>query len=259
MTETPQAKRLAGKSVIVAGAATGIGATSARRLAAEGARVVVGDIDLPGAEAVAEAITGEGGQAVPVRVDIADEASVRALVETAVDAYGGLDGAHVNAGAMQLLPGDTDVVDMDLAVWDGIMTVNLRGHMLVARHVVPRLLAGGGGALVHTSSDAAFVGEPPRPAYAATKAGINALVRHVASRWGREGVRANAIAPGLVLTDRVRESASEELKRKLLRGTPSPRLGEPADIAAMTAVLLSDAASWVNGQVLSVDGGTVMR
>jgi NAD(P)-dependent dehydrogenase (short-subunit alcohol dehydrogenase family) len=254
-----EAKRLADKTLLVAGAATGIGAACARRLAAEGARVVVGDIDLPGAEATAKTITEDGGQAVAVHVDIADEASVRELVAAAVDAYGGLDGAHVNAGAMHLLPGDTDVVGMDLDTWDGTMAVNLRGHMLVTRHVVPRLLERGGGSIVYTSSDAAFVGEPTRPAYAVTKAGINAIARHVASRWGRDGIRANAIAPGLVLTDRIREGADEELKRKLLRNTPSPRLGEPGDIAAMVAMLLSDGAAWVNGQVFNVDGGTVMR
>jgi len=123
------------KVILVAGAATGIGAASARQLASEGARVVVGDLNLAGAEETAAAITGLGGQAVAARFDISDDASVRDLVATAVRAYGGLDAAHVNAGAMTMVPRDTDVVDIDLEVWDRTIAVNLRGHQ--GRHQRP--------------------------------------------------------------------------------------------------------------------------
>lgn len=247
------------KVVLVAGATTGLGAASARRLAREGAKVVVGGRNLAGAEQTAAAISDSGGQAVPARFDISDDASVRDLVAFAVRTYGGLDAAHINAGDMDAIQKDTDVVDIDLAVWDRTIAVNLRGHMLVSRHAIPELLARGGGAIVYTSSIASFAGEPQRPAYAVTKAGINALARHVASRWGRKGIRANAITPGPILTPEVRDGMPPEALRAMLRGTRSTRYGEATDVASMVAYLLSDEGSWINGQVVNVDGGTVLR
>jgi NAD(P)-dependent dehydrogenase (short-subunit alcohol dehydrogenase family) len=160
---------------------------------------------------------------------------------------------------MHLVGKDTNVVDIDLAVWDGTVAINLRGHMLVTRHTVPELLARGGGAIVYSSSIASFRGEPERPAYAATKAGINALARHVASRWGKDGIRANAITPGLIMTDEIRNGASPEMLKAMLARTRSPRHGEASDVSSMVALLLSDEGSWINGQVVNVDGGTVLR
>ncbi|WP_416958902.1 SDR family NAD(P)-dependent oxidoreductase [Streptomyces sp. Agncl-13] len=247
------------KTVLVAGAATGLGAASARRLAHAGARVVVGDLDLDGARRTAGIIGDAGGEAMAVEFDIADEASVGELVRTTVRTYGGLDAVHINAGDMGAVSKDTDVVDMELAVWDRTFAVNLRGHMLVTRYAVPELLARGGGAIVYTSSIAAFTGEAARPAYSATKAGINALVRHVASRWGREGIRANAVAPGLILTQAIQQDAAPDLLEALLARTRSTRHGHADDVAGMVAHLMSDAGAWINGQVINVDGGTVMR
>ncbi|MFE2416768.1 SDR family NAD(P)-dependent oxidoreductase [Streptomyces hokutonensis] len=247
------------KVVLVAGAATGLGAASARRLADEGAWVVVADLDAEGARRTASVIADAGGEAVAVGFDIADERSVGDLVTTTVRTYGGLDAVHINAGDMGAVSKDTDVVDMDLAVWDRTFAVNLRGHMLVTRYAVPEILARGGGALVYTSSIAAFTGEAVRPAYSATKAGINALARHVASRWGREGIRANAVAPGLILTPAIQEGAAPDLLEALLARTRSTRHGRADDIAAMVVHLMSDAGAWINGQVINVDGGTVMR
>lgn len=252
-------KGLKDKVVLVAGAATGLGAASAERLAAEGAKVVVGDLSEPGAYKTAAAIRDAGGEAVAVQFDISDDASVAALVAAAVDAYGPLNAVHVNAGDMGSVPKDTNIVDIDLAVWDRTVSVNLRGHMLVARHTVPHLLANGGGALVFTSSIASFAGEPERPAYAATKAGINAIARHIASRWGKDGIRANAVTPGMVPTTEMLTVAPPEMLRAMLAQTRSPRLGEPGDIASMVALLLSDEGAWINGQVVNIDGGTVLR
>jgi NAD(P)-dependent dehydrogenase (short-subunit alcohol dehydrogenase family) len=250
---------LKGKVAIVAGAATGLGAASARRLAHEGARVVVGDVNQAGAEQAAASIRELGGDAVAVAFDISSDESVRSLAAAAVAAYGGVDLVHVNAGAMDMTGHDSDVVDIDLDVWDRTIAVNLRGHMLVTRHSVPALLARGGGAIVYTSSVAAFTGEATRPAYSATKAGINALMRHVAQRWGREGIRANAVAPSLIVTDKIRASAPEGLLEGRLAMTPSTRHGEESDVASMVAYLMSDEGSWINGQVINIDGGRVMR
>jgi NAD(P)-dependent dehydrogenase (short-subunit alcohol dehydrogenase family) len=250
---------LKGKTILVAGAATGLGADSAVRLAREGAKVVVGDIDLQGAGHTAETITENGGTAIAVHVDISDDASVQALVAATIDAYGGLDAVHINAGDMGSVSKDSDVVDIDLDVWDRTVAVNLRGHMLVTRHTVPKLLERGGGAVVYTSSIASFTGEAARPAYSATKAGINALARHVASRWGKEGIRANAITPGLIVTPEIRDGAPAEILERGMARNRTTRHGEPRDVSSMVAYLMSDEGSWITGQVVNVDGGTVLR
>jgi NAD(P)-dependent dehydrogenase (short-subunit alcohol dehydrogenase family) len=250
---------LKGKVAVVAGGATGIGAATAVRLAQEGVSVVVGDINADGAETVVTGIRQNGGQAVACRFDIGDDASVRALVELAVDTYGGLDFMHANAADLSLCAEDSDAVDLPLDIFDRTIAVNLRGHLLCTRRAVPELLRRGGGAIVYTSSGAAFVGEATRVSYAISKAGINALMRHVASRWGRQGIRANAIAPGLVMTEGAMVHMDEAARAAILAIGRSPRLGEPDDIAAMVAMLMSTDGEWVTGQVISVDGGVTMR
>jgi NAD(P)-dependent dehydrogenase (short-subunit alcohol dehydrogenase family) len=170
-----------------------------------------------------------------------------------------IDGAHLNAADLDAVAHDTNACDVPLEIFDRTLQVNLRGHLLCTRHVLPALLARGGGSLVYTSSGAAFMGEPERVAYAASKSGLHALVRHVASRWGKQRIRANAVAPGLVLTDTVRRTMSPDAIEAVLAITRSDRLGEPADIAAAVAFLCSDDGAWINGQVLSVDGGVTMR
>ena len=160
---------------------------------------------------------------------------------------------------LSLCAADSDAVDVALDIFDQTIAINLRGHLLCTRHAVPEILKRGGGAIVYTSSGAAFVGEPQRLSYAVSKAGINALMRHVASRWGQAGIRANAIAPGFVLTDGARASVDDEAQATMLKMGRSPRLGLPEDIAAMVAMLMSDDGEWINGQVISVDGGITMR
>ncbi|HEY7948705.1 MAG TPA: SDR family oxidoreductase [Acidimicrobiales bacterium] len=249
------------KVAVVAGGAGGIGTATSVRLAEEGCSVVVGDLNGEAAWVVAEQITATGGTAVSVRVDISDEESVADMVALAVTTYGGVDILHANAA--DLSPGtlgrDTNALDIDLDAFDRTLAVNLRGHLLCTRAALPEILKRGGGAIVYTSSGAAFMGEPERPSYAVSKSGINALVRHVASKWGRKHVRANAVAPGLVLTEGPRSVLSEDFMKLALRGTRSWRLGEPEDIAAMVAFLVSSDGEWINGQVLSVDGGASLR
>lgn len=258
--------KLEGKVAVVAGGG-GIGGATARRLAAAGAAVVIGDLDAANAAAIAADIGARGGRALGVGCDIADEASVKALVETTVDRHGGLDLMHVNAADLGIILHDSNVVDVALEVFDRTIAVNLRGHLLCTRHAIPQMLRRGGGALVYTTSSAAFMGEPERPCYAMAKAGLTALMRHVASRWGKQGIRANAVAPGLVLTGpragagppKENTRMIEEMKQAVLAITRSTRLGTPEDIAAMVAMLLSDDGAWINGQVISVDGGVTMR
>ena len=250
---------LLGKVAIVAGGATGIGAATALRLATEGATVVVGDINIAGAEGVAGQIAERGGRATAVRFDVSDDRSVANLVAAAVESYGGLDIMHANAADLSLCARDSDAVDIALDLFDRTIEVNLRGHLLCTRHAIPALLKRGGGSMIYTSSGAAYVGEPVRVAYAISKAGITALMRHVASRWGKEGIRANAIAPGFVLTEGAKAQVPEERRREMIEKGRSVRLGESDDIAAMVAMLASDDGEWINGQVISVDGGITMR
>lgn len=251
---------LSGKVAVVAGGASGIGAATAKRLGAEGCRVVVGDPTDGGGRQTADDITAAGGAATPVTFDLAEPDSVRALFDTALASYGAVD-LLFNVGAdMNTLRGDTDVVDIDLQIWDRTMTVVLRGYLLTMKHAIPHMLARGGGAIVNMSSAAAFQGEPARPAYATAKAGIGALTRHVASRWGKEGIRCNAVAPGFTATEAIRSAPQwPELEAAALRRVRSTRVGETTDIAALVAFLMSDEGAWINGQVLNIDGGTVLR
>lgn len=247
------------KIFIVAGGGSGIGAATALRLAEEGAAVVVGDLRREAAERTAGEVAAAGGRARAVQFDIASEDSVRALVAAAVETFGGLDGMHVNAADLETIHRDTDAASVPLEVFDRTIAVNLRGHLLCTRHALPELLRRGGGGLVYTSSGAAFMGEPQRIAYAVSKNGLHGLMRHVATRWGKQGVRANAVAPGLVLTDPVRTGMTEKERQMVLGITRSARLGEPRDIAAAVAFLLSSDAEWITGQVVSVDGGVTLR
>lgn len=248
---------LTGKVGIVAGGGRGIGAATVRRLAAEGAAVVVGDIREAEAAAVAAEINSGGGRALAVPLDITDEASVAALVEKAVSTYGGIDFFHANAAGGTT--GDIDALDCSLEVFDQSISINLRSHFICTQKALPALLERGGGAMVYTSSGAAYSGAPWQVAYPVAKNGLHALMRHVAARWGKQGIRANVVAPGLVLTEAVREHLTDQYIEEGLKRVPSPRLGKPDDIAGMVTFLVSDDGQWVNGQVFSVNGGSAMR
>ena len=249
------------KTVMVFGAGGGIGASTCMMLAREGANVVVTSRRESSVRDVVDQLTGAGFDCLATQTDISDEASVAAAVAAAVEHYGGVDGAHVNSAdtSPQTIGRDTNAVDIELEVFDRTMATNLRGHLLCTKYVVPQLLARGGGTIVYSSSGSAFSGEPERPAYAMAKSGMHALMRHVASRWGKEGVRANAIAIGLTLTDTIEKGLTPEFMEQILATMCSPRLGRPDDIAAMVAYLMSSAGEYVNGQVISVDGGSTMR
>jgi NAD(P)-dependent dehydrogenase (short-subunit alcohol dehydrogenase family) len=254
---------LDGKVIVVAGAATGLGAATAKRLADEGARVVVGDVAGELAEGTAAAIRDAGGSAVAVRYDAVDENSVRALGAAAVSEFGGLDGWHNNAadtsetGTRSEL--DADASTVSLNVWNRTFEVNLRGYLFGVRTAIPLLLERGGGAMVHTASNGALLALPNLAAYNASKAGVISLSRHVATRWGKEGIRSNVVSPGFVRTGARRETLDSAEVEFLLDQAYSSRIGAPEDIAAAVAFLMSSDASWINGQVLSVDGGQVMR
>jgi NAD(P)-dependent dehydrogenase (short-subunit alcohol dehydrogenase family) len=259
LLEDGEMRGLKGKVAVVAGAGAGIGAATAERLAAEGMSVVLGNLTLAPAQKVAKRIVDSGGNAVPFAFDITDRKAVRELVRFAEETYGGLDLFHANAADTKIRLQDSDAVDVSLDVFDRTIAVNLRGHLICTSEAVPALLRRGGGAIIYTASDGAFFGEPQRVCYAISKAGLNALMRHVASRWGKVGIRANSVSPGLIQTETVLESHTESSKAAVLAASRCSRLGEPSDVAAMVAYLASDDATFINGQVLSVNGGLMLR
>jgi NAD(P)-dependent dehydrogenase (short-subunit alcohol dehydrogenase family) len=251
-------RRLEGKVAVITGGGSGIGSATAERLAQEGCRVVVGDLVAANATAVAERIAAAGGEAIGVEFDQSDDPAVKALIDAAVSRFGRLDFLHANAAHMSAILQDTDAVTVPLEVYDRTMAVNQRGYLLCTRYALPHLIEVKG-AIVYTSSAAAFAGEPARVAYAMSKAAVNALMRHVASRWGKQGVRANSIAPGFVYTEQNRVALPPELAKGILARSRSTRIGEARDVAAMVAMLFSEDGEWINGQTINVDGGAILR
>ena len=252
---------LSGRRIIVASGATGIGAATAIRLAAEGARLVVGDINDAALERTVAGIKATGGAARAVHYDLADAASIRELVASCERSYGGIDGL-VAVGAdvgTATLPRDVEVTGMEVPIWERTLQVNLIGHALLMQAALPGMSKQQDGAIVSVSSAAAYYGDATMPAYSASKAGLQALVRHVARRWGKDNVRCNAVAPGLVLTGPALATLSQDELDEARRHLPLPRLGEPEDIAGTIAFLQSADAAWITGQVFAVNGGRMFR
>lgn len=258
---TAGVRGLAGKAFIVAGGATGIGAGTAMRLAEEGAYVAVGDVNAAGAGATAERIVRAGGRAVAVEFDLADEASVQHLVEATIAEFGAVHGLH-NVGA-DLSDGnigrDKTLLDTDFDVWHRTLDVNLLGYVRTSRAVLPHLLANGGGSIVNTSSGGSLGTDPQHVAYNAAKAAVNQLTRHIANNWGEQGVRCNAVMPGLVMGETQQRQNDVAMQQMFVKAAKVTRLGKPSDLAAITAFLLSGEAEWVNGQTWYIGGASHMR
>lgn len=248
-----------GRVAIVTGAASGIGRASAMTLAAAGASVVVADIDAAGAAVTAEQIEALGGSALAVEADVASEASVEHMVAQAVSRFGALHLLHNNAADVAIIQRDGDIVSMDVEVWDRTMVVNLRGPMLGCKYAIPRMIEAGGGAIVTTSSTSGQFGDLSRAAYGVSKAGIDSLTRYVATLYGKQGIRANAIAPGVVKTPSLAANVAPEELALFERNHVTPGMGEPQHIAQVAAFLLSDASAYITGQVINVDGGLAMH
>jgi NAD(P)-dependent dehydrogenase (short-subunit alcohol dehydrogenase family) len=250
-------RRLEGKTAIVTGGASGIGAATAMRLSSEGAQVVVADINLEGAERVAQEIVASGGEAVATYMDLNDEVSIKAMVETTLRKYGKLEILHNNAADMrpEFLVGDTAIEVMTSDLWDRTFHANTRGTMLSIKYALSALVAAGNSAIINTSSGAALAGDLYRPAYGSSKAAINTLSTYVATQYGKKGVRSNVISPGIILTAKAEEANTPETMASFLRHTLSRQIGRPEDIAAVVAMLASDDGRYINGQVIAVDGG----
>lgn len=248
---------LEGKVAIVTGAGSGIGAATATMMAAEGAAVVVADINPDTAAAVAAAITESGGVAVPSTTDIAEEDQVAAMVRLAVDRFGGLDVLHNNAALIDpaVFARDRTVADMDTAVWDRVMAVNVRGPMLGCKHAIPAMLQRGGGSIIMTSSVGAQAATVNQTAYGVSKGGVDALIKYVATGFGKRGIRCNGIAPGVALSETALDALPPAVLDMHLMAQPTRRLGTPEDIGEMAVFLASDKAGYINGVTIPIHGG----
>lgn len=247
--------------VIVFAGAGGIATATAKFLGAGGASVVVSDVVAASAERTVQAARDAGGDGVAISVDISDEDQVRAQIELAIGTYGRIDGLFNVAANIHPdeVARDTDVVDIDLAAWQRTIDVNLTGYLLTAKHAIPHMVAGGGGSVVNTISDAVYGGMADKVAYQVTKAGVSAMTRHLARRYGKAKIRANSVSPGLVLTEQTKLNLPDEYRDVILAQTPSHRHGKPEDLGATIAFLFSDLSEWITGQALCVDGGAIMR
>lgn len=249
---------LDGRSAIVTGAARGTGRAIADRLVAEGAKVVLVDIDGGQLAEAEDALRATGADVVAVAADVADPAAAEAFVATAVERFGRLDVLVNNAAALgpETLGRDTDLETIPFEVWERTFAVNLFGPMVACRYAVPHLVATGG-SIVNISTIGALRGRWNQIAYGVSKAGLNSLTEYIATIYGRRGVRCNAIAPGLVMTEMAEENLSPRDRAISASDRLIARPGRPHDIAGAVAFLASEDAAYITGQVLVVDGGTI--
>ena len=245
-----------GRRAIVTGAASGIGRATAELLAAEGAAVVLADVNEPAGRAVAEGIQERGGRAVFVRCDVTSSADCAATVGAAVETFGGLDILCNNAGIIRR----ADVVETTEDEWARVMAVNVTSVFLMSKHAIPVMAAGGGGAIVNTGSGWGLKGGDRAVSYCASKGAVVNLTRAMAIDHGPQGIRVNCVCPGDTDTGMLREEARQlgEPEAAFLAGAadrPLARIGNPEDIARAMLFLVTDASGWVTGTTLVVDGG----
>jgi NAD(P)-dependent dehydrogenase (short-subunit alcohol dehydrogenase family) len=243
---------------VITGAASGIGLAAARLFAARGSAVVLGDIDADGGEALASSLRDEGHEALFLRCDVSRDADVERLVAAAVDTFGRLDQAFNNAGTEGASAALTDATDEQ---WTRTIAINLTGVWLCMRHEIPAMRATGGGAIVNNASIAGLVGFPLAGAYTASKHGVVGLTRSAALECAPEGIRVNAVCPGVIDTPMVSRAtgADPAAAAALVAGEPVGRMGTPDEIAEVAHWLCSPASAFVTGVALPADGGWTAR
>lgn len=246
--KVPTQLGLHGRVTVITGAAQGIGEACARRFAAEGAPVVIVDVDTAKGEALARELGG-----LFIACDVGDSAQVRAMVDRVVAAHGRIDVLVNNAGIFRA----ADFLDITEADFDAVLRVNLKGAFLVAQAVARVMVKAGSGSIVHMSSVNAVVAIPSIASYNLSKGGINQLTRVMALALADSGIRVNAVAPGTIATELAAKAVltSDDARQRILSRTPMKRLGEPAEIAEVVAWLASDASSYLTGEIVVADGG----
>jgi NAD(P)-dependent dehydrogenase (short-subunit alcohol dehydrogenase family) len=245
------AQRLEGRVAVVTGGGSGIGLASVRRLAGEGARVVVADVDADSGKAAAEEVDG-----LFVQVDVTDAEQVAALYQSTVDTYGSVDVAFNNAGISP--PDDDSILTTGIEAWDRVQKVNLTSVYLCCKHVIPHMLKQGKGSVINTASFVATMGAATSQiSYTASKGGVLAMSRELGVQFAREGVRVNALSPGPVNTPLLRELFAKDPERAARRlvHVPLGRFAEPEEVAAAVAFLASDDSSFITASNFLVDGG----
>lgn len=251
----PTPLRLAGRACVVTGAGSGIGRATAKRFAAEGARLVATDIDAASL-ATLRADLADGETRLEVVVgDVSKPQDARAMIQSAVDSYGRIDVLVANAGVIPLL----DVLTATAQDWDDVMSIDGRGMFLTCKYAIEQMRATRGGSIVCVSSISGVAGQKGQATYGPAKFVASGLTKHLAIEWAEHGIRVNAVAPGTICTERVRrlpdEPGGAEYLAAIKRMHPLGRLGEPAEVAAAITFLASDDASFITGVVLPVDGG----
>jgi len=246
---------LDGKVALVTGAAGSIGSETALALAEQGARVLLTDLRAAELEAVTERLKAQGHDVACKAGDLSSEDDIRTVVETCVKTFGGVDILDNNAGATGFSSRDLDIPDMPVELWDQVQAINARGPMLFCKYAIPSMLERGSGSIINISSGQSLSGDVSNFAYAASKAAINALTRHMATAYSPRGVRVNAIAAGLIIQPGMEQRLPAHIQDIFLSHCLVPRLGVPRDIANMVVFLASELSSYVTGQILSVDGG----
>jgi len=255
-TSNARLHRLKGKRSLITGAASGIGLATAVRFAEEGADLALWDLNEEGLASVTDIVTEMGSKVISATVNVADEQEVEAGVGTINEAWGGLDAVVANAAVS--FPADVPVHDLDIDVWDRVISVNLTGTFLTCKYGVrSMMLHGGGGSIICISSGAAFkAAAPTKHAYTASKGGIYSLTRVMAKDYADIGIRVNAVIPGFTDTPFVKRAmARDETKKRIVSRIPMGRAGGPEEVAPMIAYLASDDASYSTGGAFFVDGG----
>ena len=241
---------------IVTGAASGIGRATALRLAAEGAAVVIADVNMEGAGVVANSISDGGGQALALQVDVTDAPAVRAMTNRAVAAFGKVDILVSNAGWDRAGP----FADTDEELWDRVIAINYRGHLATCHAALPYMRERGGGRIVTVASDAGRVGSSGEVVYSGAKGAVIAFTKGLAREVARYGINVNCVAPGLVDTPLLAGivEGNEKLIAAIVRSIPLRRTGVPEEVAAAICFFASPDAAYITGQTLSVNGGLTM-
>jgi NAD(P)-dependent dehydrogenase (short-subunit alcohol dehydrogenase family) len=261
MTAVDEAGRFAGRVAVITGAGGGVGRATAARLAAEGAAVAVADIRYAAARDTVDQITALGGAAQAFETDVSSESSVAALMSDTVAAYGRLDILHNNAAALgaETYGRDLDLLSLDIEVWNRTMEVNARGVVLGCKHAIPFLRTAGGGSIVNTVSIAGLHGGDDHAAYGSSKATIMAFTKYVASMYGPDSIRCNAVAPGLVMSDTAKAALNQAQLDEFAIERALPWPSDPEDIAAAVLWLSSSEARCITGQTIVIDSGILAR